>query len=209
MTTKRKNGRRTKLTEELIEQVRKTLALHNSNKTACELVGISEDCFYRWIREAEDGKRGLTRKFYEAVKSAKGQSKVILMNSIAKDPAWQAKAWILERLHPKEFGRRVLNAHEGADGKPTDPGAGGNVTVNLHMAAEDTDEPWADVEKADQAKKAKAQSRRTPQAPPRQPPRIRWRLKSGSICTASRAGPCGVPRKRSSMGGPPGAGRAT
>jgi len=29
----------------------------------------------------------------------------VLTQRIAKDPSWQAAAWLLERLYPKEYGR--------------------------------------------------------------------------------------------------------
>lgn len=141
--------RKTKLTPELISQIETSLQSHTSVVTTCDLVGISQETYYRWLREGEAAKQGLKAEFYDTVKRATAMSKVILVNQISKDPSWQAKAWILERQFPKEFGRRQLIAHAGADGETDLPaGAAGAINLTIKMQRPDEDAPW--VFKAEQ-----------------------------------------------------------
>lgn len=134
-------ARKTKLTEELIENVRTSLQNHNTKKTTAELVGISQQTFYMWLNQGEKARSGLKREFYETVKQAQAMSIVHLTNQIAKDPAWQAKAWLLERMHPKQYGRRQLLAHAGADGESDLPTAQ-PATLNIIMQGDIGDHPW-------------------------------------------------------------------
>lgn len=147
-------ARKSKLTDELLANIETSIQAHNSIKTTCDLVGISEETFYKWMRESEgtepDAKpaRGLKAEFSERVKRAQAMSKTMLVNEIRKDPSWQAKAWILERQHPKEFGRRQLVAHAGHDGEtPMPTAAASPVNLVIRMAGTDEPAPW--VFKAD------------------------------------------------------------
>jgi transposase len=138
-----KAGRKTKLTPELIGQIETSLQSHVSIITTCDLVGISQETFFRWLREGEAATSGSKREFYETVKRARAMSRVMLVSQISKDPSWQAKAWILERQYPEEFGRRQLIAHAGADGKsdlPTAAAPAVKLTINMQKA--DGDAPW-------------------------------------------------------------------
>lgn len=138
-------GAKGKLTKELIAQVGASLAAHNSHKTTYELVGIAAETFYRWMREGEAARSGLRREFYETVKQSQARSKTILLNSISKDPSWQAKAWILERLHHKEFGKRETISHTGADGESEMPtGGNGTTSVAVTMRMDPHDNPFVD-----------------------------------------------------------------
>ena len=136
--------RPTKLTPEMSQQIETALQSHVSIKATCDLVGLSEDCFYRWMREGEAASAGPKRKFYEMVKKARAMSRVVLVNQISKDPSWQAKAWILERQYPQEFGRRQLIAHAGADGVSDLPvvASGPAVNLTIKMQRPDGDAPW-------------------------------------------------------------------
>jgi len=96
------------LTPELIEQCRIAILNHSSASVTCELTGISRDTFYRWLKEGEVSNGGLKRDFFDAVTRARGMSKAVLTQRIANDPSWQAAAWLLERLYPKEYGRRKV-----------------------------------------------------------------------------------------------------
>lgn len=105
---RRRAGRKCLLTPELIEQCRIAFESHSSISVTCELAGISRDTFYRWLKEGEVSDTGLKRDFYDAVTRARAMSVIVLTHHIANDPSWQAKAWLLERLHPKEWGRRKV-----------------------------------------------------------------------------------------------------
>lgn len=154
MTTTRPKtgGRKSKLTPELLTQVETALQNHMTVNATCGMLGISRETFYKWIREGEAATRGVKTDFADAVKKAQGTSVLMLINSIGKDPSWQAKAWLLERLHPKDFGRRQLIAHAGADGEsemPTGaPAAAVNLTINMQRP--DADAPWVFKEGQDQ-----------------------------------------------------------
>jgi transposase len=137
-------ARKPKLTPELIAQIETALQGHSTVVATCDMMGITEESFYRWKREGEAASSGIKREFYETVKRAQGMSRVLLTSKIAADPSWQAKAWLLERMYPKEYGRRQLIAHAGADGESDLPTA--TTPVNLTINYQGTDKtdkaPW-------------------------------------------------------------------
>lgn len=114
---------------------------------ALEATNTNEDTFYRWQRrgrkadkaaskgEAITADEKILRKFYRDIKSARAEGKVKLIAVIEKvafdkmEPKrWQAAAWLLERMYPKEFGRkyiRIENTETGGDGD------GGKSVVNI------------------------------------------------------------------------------
>lgn len=79
------------------------------------LAGISEPTYYCWLNPS-DPKHPLTPKqlseFSEAIKRAELERKKLLISKIevASNEAWQAAAWLLERKHPEEFGRKEAAA---------------------------------------------------------------------------------------------------
>lgn len=140
-------GRKSKLTPELIAQVETSLRGHSTVDATCDMLGISRETFYKWIREGEASGRGLKFDFSDTVKRAQGMSRIMLTNKIASDPSWQAKAWLLERMYPKEYGRRQLIAHAGADGEsdlPT-PTAPVNLVIKM-VAAAGADNPTLETD---------------------------------------------------------------
>ena len=83
-----------------------------TNKDACEVNGIEESTFYRWMDEKEE--------FRKSVKEAQLAAKQLHLKNIhraaAEDRQWTASAWFLERKFPDEFkNRREIT---GADGGP-------------------------------------------------------------------------------------------
>jgi hypothetical protein len=136
-------ARKSKLTPELIGQIETSLQSHTSINATCDLVGITRETFFKWMREGESAKGGIKADFTDTVKKARAMSRVMLVNQISKDPSWQAKAWILERQFPEEFGRRQLIAHAGADGTSDLPAAVApavKLTINMQRAGGDA--PW-------------------------------------------------------------------
>jgi hypothetical protein len=75
-------------------------------EAAYELLGIAKPTFYRWLQEGEASSSGLKRDFCDAIKRARAVSTATLTKGISDDSGWQAKAWLLERMYPKEYGRR-------------------------------------------------------------------------------------------------------
>ncbi len=124
-------GRRTKCTVEVIQEIGIRIARDGSTqKEAALLTGISESVFYRWMTRGrkerirleglgvEKDDKGRANpdelpylELFEVVIRAIPLRKALLVERIRKagqDPRnWTANAWLLERLHPDEFGRKT------------------------------------------------------------------------------------------------------
>lgn len=101
--------RKSKLTPELIELTAELIRVGNYYKHVAQYLNISEETFYRWLREGEKAKNGLKRQFYEAVKRAEAEAiarNLALIQKAAQEGNWQAAAWWLERKYPEEWGRK-------------------------------------------------------------------------------------------------------
>ena len=110
-------ARKLTLNDELIDNLCKCIGNGLSNKDACAMCGITEDTFYKWLREAENTKskinhRDIKIKLAESLKKAESQFKAYHLDNITKSSKgdWKASAWILERKYPKEFARIDRNA---------------------------------------------------------------------------------------------------
>lgn len=116
-----KVGRKTKLTEEMIEEIAKHIELGMINKDVAQLVGISETTFYNWMNEGENSKddNNIFRKFYLKVKEAEAKAikrNLAIIQRAANEGNWQAAAWFLERKRPEDWGRKDrvnINADDG------------------------------------------------------------------------------------------------
>jgi len=100
---------KTKLTPQLQEQIGNNITLGMPLKFAAEAVGITEVTFYNWIKRGENESKGRFFEFAEHVKACKAKAVQLhlkLITKAATDGSWQASAWILERRHPEEFGRK-------------------------------------------------------------------------------------------------------
>lgn len=107
-----------KLTKELIDEFLTYKENGLSDADCCDMVGISEQSLYRWLKEADTGIDGdnpkraasnleLKREFRDGLKRAQAAFKAYHIQNITKaaKKSWQASAWMLERMYPKEFGR--------------------------------------------------------------------------------------------------------
>jgi len=118
-----KAGRKTKLTPTLCDQLCKHIENGNYAKTACLLVGISEETYYKWKKKGEESKSGKYVEFLESIKKAekKADAKLvsIILAASEKHPMnWTAAAWLLERRNPEEWGNREeldITHHTGFD----------------------------------------------------------------------------------------------
>lgn len=116
-----KVGRKTKLTEKMIEEIAKHIELGMINKDVAQLVGISETTFYNWMNEGENSKddNNIFRKFYLKVKEAEAKAikrNLAIIQRAANEGNWQAAAWFLERKRPEDWGRKErvnINADDG------------------------------------------------------------------------------------------------
>lgn len=106
-------ARKTKLTRELIEQMRKLASLGVDNKTIAQSLMIGESTFYSWLQRGEqdlkEGKRTLFVEFLEDLKKAHADAivrNVLLIQESARNGNWQASAWFLERRLPEVWGKK-------------------------------------------------------------------------------------------------------
>lgn len=119
-------ARPTKLTTELQKQICTLLSGGNFVETVCDLVGISKDTFYEWVKRGDRGWKqdvdGGYVEFSDAVKKAIAMVEVSSINDLRKGGnGWQAKAWWLERRHPDKWGNRGKSTVE----------HGGNLIVKV------------------------------------------------------------------------------
>ena len=103
------SGRNIKLNKDLKNETVRLIRSGIFTKTACQLVGIGETTFYRWI---EMGKKGIEpyREFWESIKKARAVAEVKHVEQIyrASFTDWRASAWWLERTHPNRWGKKIL-----------------------------------------------------------------------------------------------------
>lgn len=105
---------RSKLTDELIENLCKAISMGLSENAACDYAGISDVTLYKYKRQAEEdmaqGKKTKFVRFLNQFKKAKANFRAFHMLKIreaAESGSWQASAWTLERCCPAEYGRQV------------------------------------------------------------------------------------------------------
>lgn len=96
-----RTGRKPVITEEVLKNLVLAFKCGHDNKTACELVDISESTFYTHMREDQN--------FAEEILAAKTHLKIIAATRICKaleDGNVRVAMWYLERKEPEAFGRK-------------------------------------------------------------------------------------------------------
>jgi hypothetical protein len=120
-----------KLSEEMIAELCKWIGMGLSNLDACRLCNIHEATFYRWLKNGNGARpTRMERKLCESLKKAEAQFKATHVANIlkhAKDGAWQASAWMLERKQPKEYAK--IDRKESA--KEDDTGMLGDILAMM------------------------------------------------------------------------------
>lgn len=100
-------------------------------RAAAQQAGISERALFDWLAQGREA-QGLTAKqrtqrqgelaeFAAAIEKAQGTAIFMRVGRIqraAREGAWQADAWWLERRYPKEFGRQLRVSGEEGERKP-------------------------------------------------------------------------------------------
>ena len=101
-----------KYNEQLVKAIEKAIESGMSNIKACDLVGIAEPTFYKWLDEKVE--------FSKRIKAARSNKIKRLLKTIdtAGKKQWQAAAWILERTEFKEYGNKSKHEVTGEDGNP-------------------------------------------------------------------------------------------
>lgn len=117
----RKQGRPTKLTDDVQERILKAVQTGNWLETASAFAGVDASTVRRWVAkgEAEDAEEPY-RSFCAAIKQARAEAEirsVTLIQKAAQDGTWQAAAWYLERSYPDRWGRHRLEI-TGANSQP-------------------------------------------------------------------------------------------
>jgi hypothetical protein len=100
---------KSKLTPQIQKEIGQNITLGMPLKFAAEAAGVAERTFYHWMEKGEKESKGQYHDFFIYCKNC--QSKAVqlhlkLITKAASDGSWQASAWILERRHPEEFGRK-------------------------------------------------------------------------------------------------------
>jgi len=123
-----------KYTEQIIEQIESSIQRGVSIKRTCDLVGISQETFYQWMKDKDKV------EFSDRIKRARAEKIAFLLDNIrvagigqtictcrecgAKNTVtiptkqWQSLAWILERTESDDFVVKVKNEVTGKDGNP-------------------------------------------------------------------------------------------
>lgn len=105
----RAGGRPSLFTEERVEKILKALRQGMPYKQAAAYGGISYDTLNRWRNSGEAGASEELSEFCNAMKEAEGEAVFKLLSTIRRSATlrndWKAAAWILERRHPKEWGK--------------------------------------------------------------------------------------------------------
>lgn len=108
-------GRKSKYEPERVEKLLEAIRLGATYRHACDYAGIHIDTFYEWQDKHPE--------FPEQIKLAEGAGVISNLQVIKTASAenWTAAAWLLERRHPEDYGRRVndnRNTHSGPNGTP-------------------------------------------------------------------------------------------
>ena len=108
-------GRKGKYEPERVKKILDAIELGATIQHACDYAGIHVDTFFDWQKRHPE--------FLESVKTAQGAGVISNLTVIKTASAenWTAAAWLLERRHPEEYGRRVndnRNTHSGPNGTP-------------------------------------------------------------------------------------------
>jgi hypothetical protein len=142
-------GRRTLLTKKIQDKIVSALSAGNYKEHAARYAGISERTLYGWLKRGEQfeekGEPASDEKYFlfmQAVENAIASSIVEDVAIIRKagNKHWQARAWMLERRAPKEWGRQERVEMTGKDGGPIEISAREKLDQKLASMSRGTDE---------------------------------------------------------------------
>ena len=107
-------GRHTLLDDNTKNIILEYISKGNYVRTACLAAGIGESTYYSWLQKAEhpgDNGNELQVELLEELKKARQQNiteRVRRIQEAGEKPQnWPANAWLLERMEPSEYGRRM------------------------------------------------------------------------------------------------------
>lgn len=129
-------GRPTKLDPEAANTITALLQKGMVVEDCAAAAGVSSSCYFKWMAKGEKLSRRTKPlseaerpflQFFQSCKKAVALGIAYHVGAIekagdgTKDQAgdWKAHAWLLERMHPKKFGRKYIRIEStGPDGEP-------------------------------------------------------------------------------------------
>jgi hypothetical protein len=104
-------------TEQTVKKLCDALSLGATYELACRYAGIGSSTLRTWRLQADQTKPGSqARQLIARLEQAETTAALRWLGQIeqaARDGAWQASAWRLERRYPQDYGRQVVQ-HEGS-----------------------------------------------------------------------------------------------
>jgi transposase-like protein len=100
-------------TEEIKARICEALRVGASLEHTAKYIGVSRRTLSRWIERAQnETEDGELRQFHQQLEKARADLVIALLLKInhAANKNWKAAVWMLERLHPKLYGRAALTA---------------------------------------------------------------------------------------------------
>ena len=111
---KRKPGRPSKLTPEVMATIIAEVKCGAPNNVACAAAGIGSSTFHRWMERASDPEAPVEyREFREALMRARQEgiaARLAIIQKAARND-WRAAAWLLERDLPDVFSLKYRVEH--------------------------------------------------------------------------------------------------
>ena len=106
-------GRKTILTRELIDRIADLLRKGNYIATTCNLIGINQETFFKWMKEGHKAQRStnLRAKFTKAVNEAMAEAETSIVEKVAEAvDKGDIKVGIdfLQRRYPSRWGKRQI-----------------------------------------------------------------------------------------------------
>ena len=88
-----------KLNKKLCKAICDDIRIGLTIESACNIHGISDVTYYRWLKRADDPQETNTmfKYFKRETEKAVADSEKNLLDKIYQDDSWQSSAWILER----------------------------------------------------------------------------------------------------------------
>lgn len=113
-------GQPTKCTNEMIKALSNYIANGVAIKYAVDAVGISEDCFYKWMKLGREDKAiekpSNYRKFFESITKIRADFISEAIENIKKSGKsrknWQANTWLLEKLYSAGYGKDSVEVQQ-------------------------------------------------------------------------------------------------
>lgn len=123
-----KRGAKLKLNKNLEKQICNDIKAGVPITHAAVMNGIDASTFYAWYNKGKVAKSGKFRDFYLNVEEAKSVAIGLRVRRIYKagEVDWKSDAWWLERVDPKNFGRKDHHKIESE-----------NTNINFNMKSDD------------------------------------------------------------------------